>query len=707
MSGPWEDYRVGQDIPDPRTGQPVTVSNVSRQQPQFGDVQTGPDTFVRPPWEDVVANDPLTQGGAMDQALQLRPGESRRYRNENGDLTVVRPVEKPNRALWAGWGDFGQSGRQGGLEGVAATLGSLGDYTGFLRDMWDTGGKVTGDFDYEANPYRGAAEAIPGSRDVLSRLQENTGIAPYEPQSIAGDYARTGGQFSIGLLGGPEAVVPTVASAAASETAGQGARALGASPEAEMGARAAAGFAGGFVQPGRSLGMFNRAARGMSEAEIAQTEALMQQAQAQGVPITVAEAAQQVTNGRTGLGRVQRLAEGTAEGQRAMSGMMAERPQAVRDAFFRALDDVAPATDTPSMVGPQAQRAAQGTLDQVRQRINESADPLYARLPGQTMDPADYSTLESNPSWARAVERFRSDPELSAPYAGAPDNDLSVINEILKQLDTDITGAQQTIANPGGNNRLAQLRGDVRGQAADLAELASPDFARARETVRTGHSAFLDPLEAGPLGDIARPDRLEAQTRGLFPQVPSEGRAAETALALRLMNEVDPAAGPALTRQNLATMFNESAQDLSAGPNPWGGAAFAAKAAGNAEQRANLQAALSQTGGEQSVTELMDVLRATGRRQAPGSLTAFNNADLEALRGTSALVDATKGVPIIRTIGNMIEQANASRNASVLADALLSDPATAATLLRRAQGGDPAPLVRALALGGYAGLEER
>ena len=376
MSGPWEDYRVGQDIPDPRTGQPVTVSNVSRQQPQFGDVQTGPDTFVRPPWEDVVANDPLTQGGAMDQALQLRPGESRRYRNENGDLTVVRPVEKPNRALWAGWGDFGQSGRQGGLEGVAATLGSLGDYTGFLRDMWDTGGKVTGDFDYEANPYRGAAEAIPGSRDVLSRLQENTGIAPYEPQSIAGDYARTGGQFSIGLLGGPEAVVPTVASAAASETAGQVARALGASPEAEMGARAAAGFAGGFVQPGRPLGMFNRAARGMSEAEIAQTEALMQQAQAQGVPITVAEAAQQVTNGRTGLGRVQRLAEGTAEGQRAMSGMMAERPQAVRDAFFRALmtQKRAPAArtvpeyfDRPSYIDALAQ----------------SVERVYATLPAR------------------------------------------------------------------------------------------------------------------------------------------------------------------------------------------------------------------------------------------------------------------------------------------------------------------------------------
>ena len=373
----------------------------------------------------------------------------------------------------------------------------------------------------------------------------------------------------------------------------------------------------------------------------------------------------------------------------------------VAEAVNQSLDTIAPAAPNPSLTGPAVQEAAQGVLDRVRGRINESAGPLYDALPGQSLDPADYARLQANPSYAAALERFRADPELSAPFASSPDNDLSVLNEVVKQLDTDATAARQTIANPNGNNRLAELRGDARSLAVDLAGGVSDDFSRARQTVETGHRAFLDPLVAGPLGRIADTGDLRSQITSMFPDRAIEGAGVETGDALRLMNEVDPQAAKDLTRQYLATTFGESAQDLSTGPNAWGGAAWRAKIAGNANQRASLNAALEQTGG-QDVGDLLDVLAATGRRQHPGTLAALTPSDSKALRGTNALTSALQGgIAPWSAIGNALENANARRNAGALADALMSNPDDALSVMRRAQAvSGNNPLLRA-ALASY------
>lgn len=78
----------------------------------------------------------------------------------------------------------------------------------------------------------------PTSADIIRRIQGVTGKF-YEPQTTAGEYARTIGQFLPGAIGGPEGVAGrllarSVVPAIASETAGQAAKGTEAEPYARL-----------------------------------------------------------------------------------------------------------------------------------------------------------------------------------------------------------------------------------------------------------------------------------------------------------------------------------------------------------------------------------------------------------------------------------------------------------------------------------------
>src|SRR5262249_27121722 len=89
-----------------------------------------------------------------------------------------------------------------------------------------------------------------------------------------------------------------------------------------------------------------------------------------------------------------------------------------------------------------------------------------------------------------------------------------------------------------------------------------------------------------------------------------------------------PALAANLVRQHAESVFNEATQRLASGPNQFGGAKFAATIAGNPQQRRNLEAAVGALpDGDtrwRGFNRLLQVLEASGQRQRPGSMTAFN-----------------------------------------------------------------------------------
>jgi hypothetical protein len=344
-----------------------------------------------------------------------------------------------------------------------------------------------------------------------------------------------------------------------------------------------------------------------------------------------------------------------------------------------------------------------GTLSDYRSN-NDLAD--WARRQGfgglrtnNMVDSADNATFGGasdvstifNPADLRS--RFDAFP------APTPDNDLNVINEVVKQLRTMAEEAAPNSARVGGS----MTRASVRGQAADLADAlarqASPDYAMARDTVRGVNEAFIDPLRAGQIGalaDAGPAPKLENMTGLMFPNTPFEGQAAETARALELMGEIDPSVGGPLVRQQLARQAMEAQQDLATGSNQFGGANFAARAFGNPEQRRTVMGALDVVNrpdpnmafpalsanamparGSDPMAQLVEVLQATGQRHRAGSDTAFNQDIQRQIAGGNVATGAVRSVANIPgipgRIATGIDDIVARRNAETLADLLMAN----------------------------------
>jgi hypothetical protein len=82
-------------------------------------------------------------------------------------------------------------------------------------------------------------------------------------------------------------------------------------------------------------------------------------------------------------------------------------------------------------------------------------------------------------------------------------------------------------------------------------------------------------------------------------------------------------------------VFNEAARELQGGASHFSGAKFAKLIAGNSQQRANLQAAIESLPNGHARWEgfegLLDIMSATGARQPKGSLTSFNDLEVQSM----------------------------------------------------------------------------
>lgn len=535
----------------------------------------------------------------------------------------------------------------------------------------------------------------PSSEQVNESIQGVVGDY-YQPQTTAGEYSRTVGEFL------PNAIVPggavrktasVVVPAALSEGLGQvgegidqkanqsledGQAPSNVEPLLRFGGGLVGGLATGIRTGGGAENVIRNATRNVSQQDLDLASALRADSP---IPLTNAESLQGATGGATGMGRLQRVAEGATD---RFAPMMAQRPAQTERALADVLDQIAPQT-VASDVARRGQGAADEVLTTIRRRINESAQPQYDALPGQTLPEEDLATLLANPSYAGAQRSLEGNPELAALLQGGPE-DISTVNRVIQQLDDLERNARPGEMNPGGNNTLASQRAQAAALARELASNASPDFAGARQTVATGREAFLEPLQSGPIGQIARQNEvipnLRTQTNALFPAQPFEGQADETVQALRLMGEIDPSVPASLVRQHLASNASEAFQQNLGGPNQAGGAKFAAQTFGNPMQEDTILRAIDTVAptAAPDARRLLSGLRASGFREGAGSQTSFNNLLAQELAGgnmgQNAVRAAANPAGIFGQIGRALDDRTARRNADRLAEILLGDSDT-------------------------------
>lgn len=559
-----------------------------------------------------------------------------------------------------------------GVTGLLGTPGALGDF--------GAGGSVASNVLLSMMPT--GAEMNQGIRDQLGRDY-------YQAQTPAGEFSQTAGEFLPGVVapgGAGTKLASWLVPAVASEGAGQIARGMSGGrrdTDAENYARLLGGLGGGLgvgavgaVRGGVDNVLAN-AAPNVTPQQLQMAAALSASGDVLGNPLTRAEAVQQVTGGATNLGRVQRVIEGTTN---RLGPMMAARPERVDRALAGVLDQIGPLVEPGPLAG-QARTAANRVLENTRARINAQARPFYGAADQQVVSAEEYAALREIPTYRAAEEAFFGSPELSAGVGGP--QSVSAINRVIQEMDTLARNADAGPMAPNANANLARVRGEASDLAKGIVDLASPDYAQARAIGAAGRQTELVPIQRGPLGSIARQDELQpdlAATQGrLFPPSPYGGQAQETARALRLMGDVDPNVGGPLVRQQLEQQAAEATQRNVSGPNPFGGAKFAATQFGNRLQSDTMLGAVDTVApmASRDIRDLVENFRATGQREPQGSNTSFNNILAAEMQGGNVAQESWASLlnplRVPGRIAGAIDDMTARANANTLADLLMAN----------------------------------
>lgn len=553
----------------------------------------------------------------------------------------------------------------------------------------------------ERNP---VAEAI-GSENLKSKFEDATGKL-YEPQTTAGKYAQTVGEFIPGAGRGiANQLRFAVAPGLASEAAGQATEGSGMEPVARAGAALLAGGAASMVGRGaRAPAALAPALQGVDDAALSSARSLMDDAARQGVTLTWDEAINKATSGATNLGAVRRVVEQSPEGAAVLRPIMAERPAQVAAATGRALDDIGPQAAAPHSLGREAGAIAEGRVNQARDAINTASEPSYTAASTVRLSPQDMSRVRALPGYPEAAAAVRSDPQLARYVQGLPEDSVGFLNEVKKQLDTAAENAASPVNAQKNMQRSAGFGSDA-AAVKQAGEAASPDYARALAIQAQGRQQILQPILDGPLGRIAKKDATTKEAiDALFPANPLPGSAADVTAAMGALASKSPRVAQQLVRTHAEGVFNQTAKALQGGDNVMGGAKFAAALRGNAQQAENLEAAVRAlpNGADRwtGFSRFLDIMEATGKAPAPNSATAQNLQIQNSMKGGSmwgeaANAAATGGLKLPGRITKWYEETQQGKNAAGLAK-LLIDPDALGVL--RALAKEPSTSTKATVL---------
>jgi DNA-binding GntR family transcriptional regulator len=550
--------------------------------------------------------------------------------------------------------------------GVGVAKGAIG-IAGLIGDVQELARKAAGYLpDIKADPESekyarkygrmgdvmsvGDPVSFPTSHDIQGQVEKVTG--PFrKPQNQTEADAETAGEFLPAAVLGPGSVARKVVLQEALPAATT--IAAGRFSDQNPYVKALAGFlAGGTGAAFSGPGSAEKILRGqlpdfVTEAHIDQAGRLLDHAQSRGVALTWPEALSRVT-GQPVLTDTQRILESHAQTRPQMQQFFAERPQQVEQAARQQFDQTAAMPAYPSTIGPQAQQAADNTLNEVRQHINTAAQPYYQAAEGVLLTPAEMTHVRVIPGWEQARDAVRNNPQINWRVAHLPDNSVGFLNEVKKHFDQAAENSASKF-NPGRNKQVQSSNEMAASAVRQIGEAKSQEYQIALAIQQQGRQEFLEPLLQGPLGRLAKKDTTTQKAiAALFPENPVPGTHNEVHDAVAALVQRRPAAAEQLVRAHMEMVFNQAARDLQGGANQYAGAKFAAKLAGNAQQRENLRAAiLALPNGAarwQGLEHLLDIMAATGTRQPKGSLTAFNALEVQSMTTGGLQELASKGL---------------------------------------------------------------
>ncbi|MDF3154783.1 hypothetical protein P3C58_22650 [Mesorhizobium sp. XAP10] len=434
--------------------------------------------------------------------------------------------------------------------------------------------------------------------------------------------------------------------------------------------------------------VIRRATEGTTKAEWQAARRL--QDNSLGIDLSSPESLAQARGGASKLRDILRVVEGSTTGGNITAPFFAARPAQVDNAVGGVLDLIAPQHPQPSILGPRAAEAAGAVVDQTRQGINAQTRPLYQAAVQQLIPHADFAPIEADPRFAAALERLRGNAELAPDYAGMPNNSIAVVDAVTK----DMAARGEALSNSANPLYGPELAGRQRAGAADARNVAtqqSPEYAQALAEQERLRRIELNPLVQGPVGRLADAKDTAAAGNALLPQNPLSGSAPEAANAVQRLVRQDPETTTALVRQNLADRYSTAQTETQGGSRESAGAKFHRSVAGNDQRQAVLDAVLRNLPGGQAgaaMPELLDVLQATMRRDAPGSSTAANqliHGDLGARSPIGTVIDLTKslGASFLTQAGDAAKRAQLRGNLAHLGDILTGPEAVQRTRAAR------------------------
>jgi hypothetical protein len=565
------------------------------------------------------------------------------------------PEAKPSKGVKDTAIDVAKSAGIGVARGVIGLGGLVGDVT----DLGAKGLEKASDFisdkvgiDRYKRPEGGSAlDNIPTSQSITKAVEGVTGDF-YKPETTAGEYARTVGEFLPASIAGPGGIIRKVGMQAvlpgvASEAAGQATEGTPIEPYARAAAGIAAGVGGSLIGRPSSTTSAIRAQmpEGLTQATVDDARSLMLNAKQKGIDLTWPEALSQVS-GRPVLSDTQRILESAPGSRTRMQEFYSQRPQQIDQAALNEFRQVAPGTQTPSQIGPKVAAAADETLGDVRKTINRAAEPYYTAAETVTLSPAEMAQVRRIPGYQDARDAVRNNPQINWRVAHLPDESVGFLNEVKQHFDQAAKNAKSKF-NPAANKRVQSSNEMAASAIKQIGETVSPEYQVALGVQAQAREKYLQPLLDGPLGRLAKKDiTTQKAIDALFPSNPLPNSHHEISIAVGALAKKNPAAAQQLVRAHVESVFNEATRSLQSGANQFGGAGYAKALVGNIQQRANLQAAIEALPNGQKLWQgfdnFLEAAEATGTRQPKGSLTSFNDAELKAMSGSNMLGEAVK-----------------------------------------------------------------
>jgi DNA-binding GntR family transcriptional regulator len=489
---------------------------------------------------------------------------------------------------------------------------------------------------------------IPTSQDIQGAVEGVTG--PFrKPQNQAERDVETAGEFLPAALAGPGGLARKIITqdaipAAAAVVAGR-------YSDQNPYVKALAGFLGGGVGAVAGASSPAKILRGqlpdfVTEAHIDRAGRLIEHAQQRGMALTWPEALSRVT-GQPVLTDTQRILESHAQTRPRMQEFFSERPQQIEGAARQEFDHLGQLPASPSTIGPQAREIADDTVNGFRQQINQAAEPFYRAAENVRLTPAEMSHVRAIPGWTEARDAVRQGPN-AWRVQHLPDESVGFLNAVKKHFDQAAENSASKF-NPARNKETQSTHEMQASAVRQIAEVKSVDYQIALQIQRQAREQFLDPILQGPIGKLAKKDMTTQKAIAvLFPENPVPGTEGEIRNAVFALARQRPAVAEQLVRAHVEMVFNQAARDLQGGANQFAGAKFAVKLAGGAQQRENLRAAIEAlphgTARWEGFEQLLDIMQATGARQPKGSLTAFNQLEVQSMTSGGIQELASKGL---------------------------------------------------------------